>query len=222
MTTEIHERKLDKQDDIAEELQESSPATKINEEMIVPAQDTRTEQHRRREEEESLELARMIMAEEAMASYQQSVQFFCESRDQLSAEAVEALEAALHEEEVHHDGAGYHGIVEDEEGNLSYETMLQLGEQIGDVKTERWNMIAKQYIEKLPTETYGLSHVGTDADDSERKCLICQHEYLPHEKLRRLPMCKHCFHVECCDRWLSRTDLCPYCRTPIRKESSPK
>ncbi|KAL7560650.1 hypothetical protein ACA910_001334 [Epithemia clementina (nom. ined.)] len=170
------------------------------------------EERRRREEEESLELARMLMAEEAMASYRHSVQMLRESRDQLPPEDYEALQAALQEE----DHVDESQLFEDEEGNLSYETMLQLGERIGDVKSDRWTIIAQSLIDKLPTESYNPEEIGSDGDDSEFKCLICQHEYSCNEELRRLPSCGHCFHMDCVDQWLLRTDLCPYCRTSIK------
>mmetsp|Transcript_21213 Transcript_21213/g.27395 ORF Transcript_21213/g.27395 Transcript_21213/m.27395 type:complete len:234 (-) Transcript_21213:179-880(-) len=171
----------------------------------------------RREEEESLELARMLMAEEAMSSYHHSVQFLSESRDQLSQEDYEALEAALQEEHVEQEEEFAAQLEEDDEGNLSYETMLQLGERIGDVKGERWQIVAQKYIDEIPTETFCTDCSKPHADDSEVKCLVCQHEYENQEKLRRLP-CGHCFHSECVDQWLLQTDLCPYCRTSIRKD----
>ena len=84
------------------------------------------EARRRREEEESLALARQLMAEEAMASYHQA--FGLLSRDNLPAEDFEALQAALQEEEREEVAE-----LEDDEGELSYDAMLQLGERIGDV-----------------------------------------------------------------------------------------
>ena len=196
--------------------EQESSSEEANGDCHAEETSTETEEERqRREEEESIELARMLMAEEAMASYHHSVQMLHESRDQLPEEDYEALRAAL-QEDVEADETE---LQEDEEGNLSYETMLQIGERIGNVKQDRWAMVARSRIEKLPIETYKPDSFGADADDSEHKCLICQHEYCSNEQLRRLP-CGHCFHVECVDEWLMRTDLCPYCRTSIKNESS--
>jgi hypothetical protein len=172
-------------------------------------------ERRHREEAESLELARRLMAEEAMNSYHQHVQLLRESADQLSQEDYNALQSALEEEE-HEQVAA----LENEDGALSYETMLELGERIGDVKTERWAMIAEQEINKLPVFPFDPCSLSAseeqDADDSERKCLVCQCEYEKDEHLRRLP-CNHCFHTDCVDQWLSSKEVCPYCRQSVRE-----
>ena len=173
------------------------------------------EERRLREEEESMELARMLMAEEAMASYQQSVQALQENRDHLSEEDFEALQAILREDRVEQEEEAAAQLEEDDDGNLSYDTMLQIGERIGDVRSERWAMVAQKHIDELPTETF--TQVQPNADDSEVKCLVCQHEYACGETLRRLP-CGHVFHCECVDPWLLKNDNCPYCRTCLRKE----
>ena len=174
------------------------------------------EERRQREEEQSMELARRLMAEEAMASYQQSVDMLRQSADQLSQEDYDALQAVLEEEQ-----AGQVADMEDEEGGLSYETMLQLGERIGDVKTERWSLKAPKVIAQLPSFAYDASktsHVD-DIDCSEGKCLICQCEYENDELVRRLP-CGHRFHTECVDKWILGKPICPYCRQSVVDEKS--
>ena len=170
------------------------------------------EARRRREEEESLALARQLMAEEAMASYHQA--FGLLSRDNLPAEDFEALQAALQEEEREEVAE-----LEDDEGELSYDAMLQLGERIGDVKSERWALNARKEIEKLPTFQFQPSTGARagDVDDSEVKCLVCQCEYEEGDKLLRLP-CNHCFHAPCAEQWLMEKDICPYCRQCIVPE----
>lgn len=166
----------------------------------------------RREEQESLELARALMAEEAMSSYQNSLDLLRANASQMSPEDYAAFQLALMEEE-ERDQAAEVADLEDDQGNLSYETMLQLGERIGDVKQERWAMESDEHIGKIPVETF-QGNVGPDADDSERKCLVCQCEYEKDDELRRLP-CGHCFHVPCVDQWLKTKDVCPYCRVCI-------
>ena len=171
---------------------------------------------REREEDESLELARRLMAEEAMASYQGSFQLLRESANQLSQEDYDALQNAL-EEEQHEQVAEF----EDEQGELSYDALLQLGERIGDVKAERWAFMAENEIEKLPCFQFvrvslekGILEEDGETDDSELKCLVCQCEYDETELLRRLP-CGHCFHADCVGQWLKEKDVCPYCRQCI-------
>lgn len=43
-------------------------------------------------------------------------------------------------------------------------------------------------------------------------CPICLSEFEDGEKIRILPMCRHCFHVQCVDAWLFNHSSCPSCR----------
>ena len=176
------------------------------------ADQTRDEEDlRRKEEEDSVALARALMAEEAMAvSYQMSVEYLRGNHDQFSEEDLAALQAAFDEDE-------HQEEVEDAEddGGMSYELMLRLGERIGDVKSERWSHIAGEKINQLPTFSFDPEFVkDKDENDCDVKCLVCQFAYEKTECLRRLP-CGHCFHRECVDKWLQSKDFCVYCRKPI-------
>lgn len=174
-----------------------------------------------REEEESIALAQMLMAEEAMASHRMSADFLRMNSDQFSAEDFAALQDALREEEdeIEDDEIEVEEIQED----MSYDALLRLGERIGDVKTDRWTMIAHKEIAKLKSFKYDPSvhaksndndAVMEDIDDSELKCLVCQFAYEGGDELRRLP-CGHCFHKDCIDQWLQSKDCCAYCRQCI-------
>ena len=183
-----------------------------------------------REEEESIALARQMMAEEAMASHRMSADLLRENASQFSPEDFHALQAALNEEEtepIMYDPTDNQEEEDDslqEEENLSYEALIQLGERIGDVKSDRWAMVAKDVIQKLevvhydPTNSIATTMVGCCEDsftnDTELKCLVCQFPYERNAVLRKLP-CGHCFHLECVDRWLMEKDICPYCRQSI-------
>jgi Ring finger domain len=176
------------------------------------------EERARREEEESIALAQMLMAEEAMASHRMSADFLRLNSEQFSAEDFAALQDALREEEDYDDEA------DEVEEDMSYDALLRLGERIGDVKTDRWTMIAHKEIAKLETFQYDPSvHTKDgddedaqmeDIDDSELKCLVCQFTYEKGDQLRRLP-CGHCFHKDCVDQWLQTKDCCAYCRQSI-------
>ena len=167
----------------------------------------------RREDEESIALARALMAEEAMAvSYRMSMDYLRHNRDQFSEEDLAALQAAMEDDEDDINDGDLPG------DGMSYELMLRLGEQIGDVKSERWSRIAREKIEALPT--FEFDHALTkekDENDSDVKCLVCQFQYEDKECLRRLP-CGHCFHAECIDQWLLGKNVCPYCRKTIVDE----
>jgi Ring finger domain len=182
------------------------------------------EERARREEEESIALAQMLMAEEAMASHRMSADFLRMNSDQFSDEDFLALQGALREEEeAEYEEEGDDDAEPSEE--MSYEALLRLGERIGDVKTDRWTMIAHKEIAKLDSFRYDSEKLGnmtdtaggvaSDIDDSELKCLVCQFAYEKGDVLRRLP-CGHCFHKDCIDQWLQTKDICAYCRQSIR------
>lgn len=173
------------------------------------------EQRIAREQQESEDLARQLMADEAMASYSLSVNYLQDNADAFSPEDLAAFNIALTEEEqfgVDEIDEEFDESIED----LSYDAMLRLGERMGDVKEERWRMVSKKEIAKLPTVTYKESLLGKSnaGDDSLHSCLVCQCCYENGETLRKLP-CKHQFHKDCVDQWLHSKDFCPYCRQSI-------
>jgi hypothetical protein len=204
------------QDD--EEEEEADAIEESRTDNSNPSDSEQSRLQREREEEESLELARLLMAEEAMASYQHHFQLLRESAHELGQEQYEALHAAL-EADVQAEVAS----LEDDDGDLSYDTMLELGERIGDVKSERWALVAAKEVDKLPTFTFETpSTLAANRDDTfaeqemELKCMVCQCEFEANEELRRLP-CAHYFHIACVDQWLKDKDSCPYCRQCIVK-----
>jgi hypothetical protein len=159
-------------------------------------------------EEESIALARQLMAQEALESYAAfSSDYLRYNTAQYSQEDLEALHAALDDDA--------DDQVSGESNGEQYEIMLRLGEAIGDVKNERWKMVSDQYISLLPTFQFDHEAVKTlDENYSRRKCLVCQFVYEDGENLRTLP-CGHCFHADCVDQWLKDKDCCAYCRQPI-------
>ncbi|XVF41381.1 hypothetical protein PTKIN_Ptkin01aG0275900 [Pterospermum kingtungense] len=46
-------------------------------------------------------------------------------------------------------------------------------------------------------------------------CCVCLNEAEDGERLRRLPRCKHCFHVDCIDAWFQYRSTCPLCRNEV-------
>ena len=177
------------------------------------------EEQARRDEQASIELARAMMEEEAMASYavsyEISMDYLRNNQTEYSQEDLAALEAAVQEEE----NAGEDNEVD--VSGMSYDMMLRLGEQIGDVKLERWAQKAQQVIDSLPTSTFDPAEKKESPNDCDVKCLICQCHYDKGEKLRTLP-CNHCFHTDCVDQWLLSKDFCPYCRTSLADDGDDK
>jgi len=195
---------------------QSSPSRQADEEEDVLT----AEQRAAREEEESIELARAMMAEEAMGAYAAHMDYLRHNQDQFSEEDLAAFQIAMDDDEQE---ANTINDTEEDNGQdisgMSYEAMLQLGERIGDVKTERWARRAQKTIDTLPIIKFDREKMNckTNTNQCDTKCLICQEEYCTGEDLRQLP-CRHCFHQECVDQWLLTKDFCPYCRTSLEKE----
>lgn len=58
---------------------------------------------------------------------------------------------------------------------------------------------------------------------NDTTCPICLTDYCPHETVRCLPDCQHCFHADCIDEWLRMNGTCPVCRSspsPARQTDS--
>ncbi|OMO95178.1 Zinc finger, RING-type [Corchorus capsularis] len=56
--------------------------------------------------------------------------------------------------------------------------------------------------------TTGLKLAGTEAE-----CAICLSEFVEGEGIQVLAKCKHGFHVQCIQQWLSSHSSCPTCRS---------
>ncbi|KAL2892601.1 RING-H2 finger protein ATL3 [Bienertia sinuspersici] len=52
--------------------------------------------------------------------------------------------------------------------------------------------------------------------DSEAPfCMVCYDGVTRGDKIRVMPKCKHCYHVECIDAWLEFHSTCPICRDQV-------
>uniref|UniRef100_A0A0D9VEA0 RING-type E3 ubiquitin transferase n=1 Tax=Leersia perrieri TaxID=77586 RepID=A0A0D9VEA0_9ORYZ len=56
---------------------------------------------------------------------------------------------------------------------------------------------------------------GAAAGGGWAQCAICLGVVRDGEAVRRLPECKHMFHVECVDMWLYSHATCPLCRRDV-------
>ncbi|XP_008783397.2 RING-H2 finger protein ATL3 [Phoenix dactylifera] len=52
------------------------------------------------------------------------------------------------------------------------------------------------------------------------ECAVCLSELSEGEEARLLPGCRHGFHLECIDMWLSFHSTCPLCRSPVSLENA--
>lgn len=55
--------------------------------------------------------------------------------------------------------------------------------------------------------------------DAPENCSVCMETMTPGQPVRQLQPCRHCFHVECAETWLSRSTVCPMCRADLRTEA---
>jgi len=100
------------------------------------------------------------MAEEALASYEASVQFLRDNANNFSEEAMTAILSAMDDErpfmqQLHEqdEDEGEEELLESSR-ELSYDTLLCLGERLGNVKEDRWSLRSQEYIDKLPIDTF--------------------------------------------------------------------
>ncbi|CAL5038852.1 unnamed protein product [Urochloa decumbens] len=68
-------------------------------------------------------------------------------------------------------------------------------------------------VSKLPEYAYTQSSRRRSSDGAQ--CSVCLGAVQPGEMVRRLPMCKHLYHVECIDMWLASHITCPVCRSDV-------
>ncbi len=78
----------------------------------------------------------------------------------------------------------------------------------------------------IPEATSGLSETEIsdnstlieyydEMDVNCASCSICTNEWQDGEQMRKLSACRHYFHRDCIDTWLTTNRTCPLCRTPI-------
>jgi hypothetical protein len=54
------------------------------------------------------------------------------------------------------------------------------------------------------------------SQDLDNFCVICQHTCINQSIVRKL-LCKHTFHIECIDKWLTDNKTCPTCKFDLNK-----
>ena len=69
------------------------------------------------------------------------------------------------------------------------------------------------------------SEMLEEGKSEEMTCVICHLPIREKSIIRRLNNCNHFFHVGCIDQWITSDNqsstLCPICRQPIVRNSSP-
>uniref|UniRef100_A0A0C9QX85 RING-type E3 ubiquitin transferase n=1 Tax=Wollemia nobilis TaxID=56998 RepID=A0A0C9QX85_9CONI len=97
--------------------------------------------------------------------------------------------------------------------NMTYEELLALEEQIGNVSTG----LTEESISKcLKIKAYSSSTEASMEDETSQKCSICQEEFEESEQLGTL-QCGHDHHPECIRKWLLQKNECPICKSSALK-----
>ncbi|GAV87675.1 zf-RING_2 domain-containing protein [Cephalotus follicularis] len=63
--------------------------------------------------------------------------------------------------------------------------------------------------------SFTYHHKYNSKDDETPFCTVCLYEVKAGERVRQLPKCKHCYHVECIDAWFQSRSTCPICRKEV-------
>ena len=133
--------------------------------------------------------------------------------DGMSADDLAAVEAMIRQDEAEDTAGSDAGDVDgDDVDDMEYDDLLELGEQIGDVRLERWALRSEAYIATLKTREVTEAQVA-----AEDKCLVCQCEFELGDLGRDMP-CSHFFHTECVDPWVRANPSCPTCKHALTGE----
>ncbi|KAH6805583.1 hypothetical protein C2S51_030414 [Perilla frutescens var. frutescens] len=73
-------------------------------------------------------------------------------------------------------------------------------------------------INSLPIVLHKNSIAGA-GDFSDAECCICLGIFCDGDNVKVLPLCQHCFHSECVDKWLTTQSSCPLCRASLLVDS---
>ncbi|KAJ7518644.1 hypothetical protein O6H91_20G001800 [Diphasiastrum complanatum] len=72
--------------------------------------------------------------------------------------------------------------------------------------------LCKIFRDTLPVTIYDDNLAATLHDC---QCPVCLNNFEPNENLRQLPVCGHCFHLDCIDEWIRSNSTCPICRSTL-------
>ncbi|TGZ82529.1 hypothetical protein EX30DRAFT_354602 [Ascodesmis nigricans] len=101
----------------------------------------------------------------------------------------------------------------------TYEDMTLLSSLLGPAKPPVAN---KEDVESAGgTFTFASTSAAEYGPGNVERCLVCLADYEDGETCRQLKVCKHIFHQECIDQWLTTgRNSCPLCRGEGVEEKS--
>uniref|UniRef100_A0A2P2LLV7 RING-type E3 ubiquitin transferase n=1 Tax=Rhizophora mucronata TaxID=61149 RepID=A0A2P2LLV7_RHIMU len=99
--------------------------------------------------------------------------------------------------------------------DMSYEELLALEEQIGNVNTGLSEKAISSQLKIRTHVSYPTSvnlEEPASLDQEPDSCIICQDDYKSWEKIGILN-CGHEYHADCLKRWLRLKNVCPICKS---------
>ncbi|OWM88762.1 NEP1-interacting protein-like 1 [Punica granatum] len=86
--------------------------------------------------------------------------------------------------------------------------------EISDIydTAEEGRGLSHNCIQRIPSHSFRSSIAVSDGACC---CSICLQAFEEGEMTRRLPKCRHFFHMDCLDAWLTRKGSCPICRDDV-------
>ncbi|EFI26638.1 hypothetical protein CC1G_15410 [Coprinopsis cinerea okayama7 len=105
-------------------------------------------------------------------------------------------------------------FMNDDEFDDSYETLLSLTEELGEVRPRR---TPANVIDSFTSASYSELANG----ESDKRCPICLDDYAPQDPVLKLDRCPHFMHKDCLKQWLNQATTCPVCREPVMEKKSP-
>ena len=97
-------------------------------------------------------------------------------------------------------------------------TILRLMENLNGAYPRRMQQVDLDDLVNSHTKPANESVIQELKDQNKETCAVCLADYEIDELLLVFPKCRHAFHKECIVTWLTRSGVCPVCRSDIRTQ----
>ncbi|KAL7233953.1 hypothetical protein ACSBR1_017540 [Camellia fascicularis] len=112
----------------------------------------------------------------------------------------------VHEQPLFYEEPDVHENMRLDVDDMSYEELLALEDQIGNVST---GLSEEAILAAVRRHCYLSMKLGPPVE--EEPCCICQEDYVDGKELGKLN-CGHEFHFNCIKQWLVQKNNCPFCK----------
>lgn len=93
------------------------------------------------------------------------------------------------------------------------QTLAHPNNMINEIRVDR-TKVSKNSFDRIGRIRITKEHL-MDSSGNRNSCSICLQDFECEDVARRLPSCRHLFHVSCIKKWTSKQRSCPLCRSPI-------